>query len=136
MGTVDAGMLAGLAHPRLHVSLVAMHDDPGKNWKAADLASIAQMSRSQFISTFPKTVGQSPIAYLNAWRLSLGRAELGAGRSVKSVAAIVGFGSAAAFSRAYSRKFGSCPSSSKRRPKVVPGCKLTRLRRRKASCST
>jgi AraC-like DNA-binding protein len=118
MGTVNAGMLAGLAHPRLHVSLVAMHDDPGRNWKATDLASIAQMSRSRFISTFTETVGQSPIAYLIGWRLSLARVELRAGRSVKSVAAIVGFGSAAAFSRAYSRRFGSCPSSSKGRPKV------------------
>lgn len=113
MGTVDAGMLAGLAHPRLHVALVGMHDDPARNWRIGDLSSAAKMSRGQFISAFVETVGQSPIAYLNSWRLSLGRAELRAGRSVKSVAAMVGFGSAAAFSRAYSRKFGFSPSLSK-----------------------
>lgn len=110
IGTVDAGLLAGLAHPRLHPSLVAIHDNPARNWQIADLATIANMSRGQFISTFTQTVDQSPIAYLNGWRLALGRAKLRAGRSVKSVAAGVGFGSAAAFSRAYSRKFGSPPS--------------------------
>ena len=113
IGTVDAGLLAGLAHPRLHPSLVAIHDNPVRNWQIADLAAVAGMSRGQFISTFTQTVAQSPIAYLNGWRLALGRAELRAGQSVKSVAAKVGFGSAAAFSRAYSRKFGSPPIQSK-----------------------
>jgi AraC-like DNA-binding protein len=108
IGTVDAGLLAGLAHPMLHVSLVAMHDDPARNWHVADLAAVAGLSRGQFIATFKRTVGQSPGAYLTGWRLALGRAELRSGRSVKSVAAMVGFGSAAAFSRAFSRKFG-CP---------------------------
>lgn len=107
IGTVDAGLLAGLAHPQLHPSLVAIHDNPARNWQIADLAAIAGMSRGQFISTFTQIVDQPPIAYLNGWRLALGRAKLRAGRSVKSVAAEVGFGSAAAFSRAYSRKFGS-----------------------------
>lgn len=108
-GTVNAGLLAGLAHSRLHVSLIAMHDDPARNWKISDLATLADMSRGQFISAFTRTVGQSPIAYLNGWRLALGRTELRAGLGVKSVAARVGFGSAAAFSRAFSRKFGSPP---------------------------
>lgn len=113
IGTVDAGLLAGLSHPKLHVSLIAMHDDPVRNWQIADLAAIAEMSRGQFIAAFKQTVGQPPGAYLNAWRLALGRAKLLSGWSVKSVAAMVGFGSAAAFSRAFSRKFGYPPIQSK-----------------------
>lgn len=113
VGTVDAGLLAGLAHPKLHVSLVAMHDDPVRRWQVADLAAIAGMSRGQFIAAFKQTVGQPPGAYLNGWRLALGRAELRSGRSVKYVAVMVGFGSAAAFSRAFSRKFGCSPIQSK-----------------------
>ncbi|MCF8479873.1 MAG: AraC family transcriptional regulator [Rhodospirillum sp.] len=109
IGTVDAGLLAGLAHPKLHISLVAMHDDPVRNWRITDLATVAGLSRGQFIATFKRTVGHSPGAYLTGWRLALGRAELRSGRSVKSVAAMVGFGSAAAFSRAFSRKFGYPP---------------------------
>jgi len=110
IGTVDAGLLAGLAHPTLHVSLIAMHDEPALNWQVADLAGIAGMSRGQFTAVFRRVVGQSPGAYLNGWRLVLGRARLRSGHSVKAVAAMVGFGSAAAFSRAYSRKFGHPPS--------------------------
>lgn len=113
IGTVDAGLLAGLAHPELHKSLVAMHDNPVRNWLIRDLAAIAGMSRGQFIGIFKQTVGQPPGAYLNGWRLALGRAELRSGRGVKSVAALVGFGSAAAFSRAFSRKYGYPPSQSK-----------------------
>jgi AraC-like DNA-binding protein len=93
IGTIDAGLLAGLAHPKLHMSLVAMHDDPMRNWQNVDLAAIAGMSRGQFIKVFKQTVGQSPVAYLNCWRLVLGRVELCSGRSVKSAAAAVGFGS-------------------------------------------
>ncbi|MBZ8132774.1 AraC family transcriptional regulator [Afifella sp. IM 167] len=112
IGTVDAGLLAGLAHPRLSASLIAMHDEPARKWQIADLAAISGMSRGQFTAIFKQIVGESPGAYLNGWRLVLGRARLGSGESVKSVAAAVGFGSAAAFSRAYSRRFGHAPSQS------------------------
>jgi len=108
-GTVDAGLLAGLAHPKLYLSLVAMHDKPAQNWQISDLSAIAGMSRAQFIAVFKKTVGQPPGTYLTRWRLTLGRAKLLSGRSVKSVAAQVGFGSAAAFSRAFLREFGHSP---------------------------
>lgn len=114
-GTVNAGLLAGLAHPKLHMSLVAMHDVPQRNWQIPDLSAIAGMSRSQFIEVFRTTVGQSPGAYLTGWRLALGRSKLRSGHSVKAVAAMVGFGSAAAFSRAFARQFGSSPAAFKPR---------------------
>ncbi|KFC81251.1 helix-turn-helix transcriptional regulator [Buttiauxella agrestis] len=113
IGTVDAGLLAGLAHPKLHKSLIAMHDKPAANWNILDLSAIAGMSRAQFIEIFKKTVGQSPGAYLTSWRLALGRAKLRSGHSVKAAAAMVGFGSAAAFSRAFLRKFGHSPGEIK-----------------------
>lgn len=109
-GTADAGLLAGLAHPDLHPCLVAMHDDPARAWRIGDLANLSCMSRSRFIRSFGETVGQSPIAYLNEWRLNLARVLLADGGRIKSIAARVGFSSAAAFSRAFSRKFGSAPS--------------------------
>ena len=110
---MDAGLLAGLAHPKLHRSLIAIHDDPARKWQIPDLAAIAEMSRAQFIEVFRKTVGASPGAYLTNWRLALGAAKLRSGRSVKSVAAMVGFGSAEAFSRAFMRKFGYSPGKCK-----------------------
>lgn len=110
-GTATAGVLAGLAHPELHPCLVAMHDAPERAWRIEDLAAIAGMRRSRFLRTFGETVGQSPIAYLGNWRLDLARVLLARGTPIKTVAAQVGFGSAAAFSRAFSRRFGHPPSS-------------------------
>jgi AraC-like DNA-binding protein len=109
MGTVNAGLLAGLAHPRLHPCLVAMHDEPGRHWRTDDLARVAGMSRSHFVAQFVRTVGTTPANYLTSWRLAFGRAQLAAGYSVKAVASRAGFGSAAAFSRAFSRQYGYPP---------------------------
>lgn len=64
IGTVNAGLLAGLAHPKLHASLVAIHDDPMRNWHIAELAAIARMSRGRFIAAFKETIGKPPGAYL------------------------------------------------------------------------
>ncbi|CAI1171721.1 Bacillibactin transport regulator [Serratia plymuthica] len=113
-GAVKAGMLAGLAHPALHRSLVAMHDEPACKWSVERLAQIAGMSRSHFIERFGTVVGETPGAYLTAWRLTLGRKALMSGRSVKQVAYQVGFGSVEAFSRAFSAKYGVPPSSVKK----------------------
>ena len=124
-GTVNAGLLAGLAHPRLHMSLVAMHDDPARKWQISDLSTIAGISRAQFIEVFKKTVGEPPGAYLTRWRLALGAANLRSGRSVKSAAAMVGFGSAEAFSRAFIRKFGYSPGKCKLRGDNDEGSNLT-----------
>lgn len=114
-GGVGPGLLAGLAHPTLHRSLVAMHDDPSRAWTAADLAALAGMSRGHFITRFRAVVGQTPTAYLTFWRLTLGQQALRAEASVKAVAYRTGFGSAAAFSRAFSRQFGYAPKTVRER---------------------
>jgi transcriptional regulator GlxA family with amidase domain len=80
-------------------AIVAMHDQPSRTWHTEDLAEISGMSRSRFMTLFPKVVGMTPATYLTSWRLTLGRRELSRGGRVKSVARRVGFGSAAAFSR-------------------------------------
>jgi AraC-like DNA-binding protein len=110
-GAVGAGLLAGLAHPTLHRSLVAMHDAPARQWTLAELSALADMSRGHFITRFRTVVGQTPTAYLTGWRLALARQALLSGTSVKAVSHRVGFGSAAAFSRAFSRHFGHAPKT-------------------------
>ncbi|WP_173519544.1 cupin domain-containing protein [Ensifer sesbaniae] len=39
--TVNAGLLAGLAHPTLYPCLVAVHDDPARQWRTDVLARLA-----------------------------------------------------------------------------------------------
>jgi AraC-like DNA-binding protein len=111
IGTTGPDLLAGLSHPLLHRALVAIHDDPSRAWRIEQLAEISGLSRSRFMTLFRKVVGTTPGAYLTAWRLVLGRRALARGVRVKSAARLVGFGSAAAFSRAYSRAYGAAPES-------------------------
>lgn len=108
-GTVSAGVLAGLAEPRLVKALTAMHEQPKRPWSLEELAEIAGMSRTRFADSFRSTVGRSPMDYLTAWRMTTARQLLAKGRSVKNVAASVGYDSPAAFSRAFARITGKAP---------------------------
>lgn len=107
--TPPAGLLAGLAHPRLHRALVALHDDPARAWDSEALAARAGMSRTAFMAAFSATLGLPPGAYLASWRMQAGHDALRRGAPVKEAARRAGYGSPAAFSRAYRRAFGVPP---------------------------
>jgi AraC-like DNA-binding protein len=108
-GDSRPGLLAGLSHPGLQRALIAIHDQPSRPWRMDELAEICGMSRSAFMAIFPRVVGVTPGAYLQSWRIMVGQRALLRGESVKSVARRSGFTSSAAFSRAYSRRFGHAP---------------------------
>ena len=108
-GKADTGLLNGLANPRIAAALVAIHEVPGEPWTLEKLAETAGMSRTQFAVTFKELVGTTPMGYLSNWRLDIARSELETGRQVKAVASLCGFASPAAFSRAFSRRFGYSP---------------------------
>ncbi|MEP3045932.1 MAG: AraC family transcriptional regulator [Roseibium sp.] len=114
-GNANTGMLRGLAHPRISVALVAIHEAPSEIWTLEKLAETAGMSRTQFAVTFKEQVGTTPMGYLANWRLDIARSELEAGQQVKSVANLCGFSSPAAFSRAFSRRFGYSPKQGRSR---------------------
>ncbi len=108
-GQAKPGLLAGLAHPNLCLAIVAVHDNPGRNWHLEDLADVAGMSRTHFANSFRKVVGVTPGEYLSGWRLTLARAEIAKGAPLKVVAGKIGFSSSAALSRAFSRRYGFSP---------------------------
>ena len=108
-GQTRVGMLAGLAHAQLRKAIVAMHDEPHKEWSLEDLAATSGMSRSVFANSFRDTVGSTPGAYLQAWRIGLAQKALLQGRSLKSIAQDVGYGSEAALSRAFKAQSGKSP---------------------------
>lgn len=110
-GATGPGLLAGLAHPQIYRALAAIHDAPATPWRVADLARLSGMSRSHFMALFRETLGRTPAAYLAGWRLTLARRDLGAGRQVQDVARRAGFGSSAAFSRAFRRAYGVSPTA-------------------------
>ena len=106
---VDSGALAGLADPRLAKALNAIHAEPGRAWTLDAMANAAGMSRARFAAHFNKTLGSPPGDYLTGWRLGLARSLLRRGIPVKQVAGEVGYGSANALARAFSRRLGISP---------------------------
>jgi AraC-like DNA-binding protein len=108
-GQVQVGMLAGLAHPRLRNAVIAIHGQPSKDWGLDALAEKAGMSRTAFASAFRETVGCTPGAYLQQWRIALVQQALRQGRSLKLIAGEVGYGSESALSRAFKAQCGLSP---------------------------
>jgi transcriptional regulator GlxA family with amidase domain len=108
-GSIRSGMLAGMAHPKLRNALIAMHEQPAKEWSLEALAETAGMSRSVFADSFRDIVGCTPGAYLQSWRVSLAQQALRQGRPLKMIAIDVGYGSEAALSRAFKAQSGLAP---------------------------
>lgn len=108
-GQTQVGMLAGLADTRLRRALVAMHEQPAREWSLESLADSAGMSRSVFANSFRETVGCTPGAYLQQWRIGLAQQALRKGRPLKLIASEVGYGSEAALSRAFKSVLGASP---------------------------
>jgi AraC-like DNA-binding protein len=108
-GSIRSGMLAGMAHPKLRNALIAMHEQPAKEWSLDALAETAGMSRSVFADSFRDTVGTTSGAYLQSWRVSLAQQALRQGRPLKMIAIDVGYGSEAALSRAFKAQSGLAP---------------------------
>jgi len=113
-GHVRAGMLAGLAEPRLRNVLASLHERPQHPWSLESLAELAGMSRTAFATTFRDVVGLTPGAYLQAWRIGLAQQHLAAGMPLKLVAQEVGYSSEAALSRAFQAQTGLRPGEWRR----------------------
>lgn len=109
---VGIGWFAALSDPRLGRVLHAIHDDVSRPWTVAGLASVAGMSRAAFSAAFTARVGQPPLAYVRAWRLTIARAALARGdATVATIARDVGYESQSAFGHAYKRAFGAPPKA-------------------------
>jgi transcriptional regulator GlxA family with amidase domain len=94
--------------------LALMHRHPERRWTVAELAGAAHMSRTAFTQRFSEVVGLAPLTYLSRHRMQLAEQLLATNDlTVTEVALRVGFGSAAAFSRAFKRAHGRAPSASR-----------------------
>lgn len=104
------GLLRGLADPKLALAIRHMHRDPARALTVAELAKKAALSRSAFFERFTRAVGLPPMEYLLAWRMAvakqlLRRKDVG----LAEIAERLGYGSASAFSTAFSRSVGQAP---------------------------
>lgn len=106
------GWLSALQDPQLGRAILMMHQHPGQNWTVATLANEANQSRSVFAQRFLLATGVSPLRYLTDLRMRLAFLSLSRERQpVETVASQLGYGSLAAFSRAFKRSVGLSPGA-------------------------
>jgi len=102
--------LRALADPLIGMALQHMHDDPAAAWTVDKLAADVGMSRSAFSARFTEIAGEPPMQYLARWRLRKAAAMLRDGdETLDAIAAAVGYSSAAAFSKAFTREHDHSP---------------------------
>jgi AraC-like DNA-binding protein len=109
---------SGARDPAVGRALARIHAEPDAPWSVASLARVAGCSRSRFSARFTALVGVPPATYLRQVRLQPVADALARGERVGTVAHERGYGSAAAFSRAYKRVTGRSPRQARRELKT------------------
>jgi len=110
--SASPGLLRGLADPQLRLALRQMHAQPHQTHTVAELAKTAAMSRSTFHERFRREVGRAPMEYVTAWRMALAKNMLARKEApIADIARRVGYGSASAFSVAFTRYVGTPPGA-------------------------
>jgi AraC-like DNA-binding protein len=103
--------LSALSDPRLMRALAEAARDPLRTWTLGRMAEIAGMSRTAFAARFHQLTGASPLQTVVQMRLRLAAAELAhTTLSVDAIASRAGYGSSAAFIRAFRRAYALPPA--------------------------
>ena len=106
----EPGWLTAAMDPVLGPVLTAIHRAPERDWAVEELAKLAAMSRSAFAGRFTALLGQPPGTYVLHQRLEHAAHLLrSTSEPVGRIAAVVGYESEAAFSRAFARAHGQSP---------------------------
>jgi AraC-like DNA-binding protein len=109
------GWLAGLRDSHVARALALLHRDMTRSWTADDLGREVGLSRSALAERFTRLIGVAPMHYLANWRMQVAAQELRSrSASLIQVANQVGYGSEAAFSRAFKKAFGAAPATWRR----------------------
>jgi AraC-like DNA-binding protein len=108
----QSSWLRALTDPQITAVLRAIHAEPARAWTLAGLAARASMSRTSLATRFRELLGTSVAAYIARLRMFTAAAMLENPQRPKlaRVAAEVGYGSEAAFSRAFVREMGVAPT--------------------------
>jgi transcriptional regulator GlxA family with amidase domain len=98
-----------------------MQDGLSRPWTVASLAREARMSRAAFAASFREATGESPLGMLRRWRLCEAKRLLReTGLTLTEIALRVGYESAPALSRAFSRQENIAPGEWRRQTPGAP----------------
>lgn len=108
----SSGWLRGLRDPLVGQALILIHRRYAEDWTLEKLADEVAASRTVLAERFRRLIGEPPMQYLANWRMRMAAEKLRRpGQNAASVAYSVGFGSEAAFSRAFKRAHGMPPAA-------------------------
>jgi AraC-like DNA-binding protein len=111
-----AGWLTGAMDPVIGDAITSIHTNPAHPWTIERLADKSNLSRSAFAERFVRRVGTPPAAYIAQVRLESAADLLQyTTESISTIASEIGYDSEAAFSRAFSKRYGMPPSRWRRR---------------------
>ena len=107
-----------MGDPSLGRCLASIHDDPKRSWSLQTLAAASGLSRSALNERFETVLDTSPMRYVREWRLHLASVSLATtAKSIGTIADDAGYGTEAAFNRAFSRAYGVPPAAWRRNAK-------------------
>ncbi|MEV8407267.1 AraC family transcriptional regulator [Streptomyces niveus] len=112
-----------MGDPVVGQALRLLQNEPAHPWTVASLAARCGVSRAALARRFTALVGESPMAYLADWRLSLAADRLReTDATVESIARQVGYGGSFALSTAFKRVRGISPQEHRAgKPELVTG---------------
>lgn len=106
---------AAIADPQIGEALAHLHRAPQTPWTVEQLAALASMSRSAFAHRFTQLIGEPPLRYLARWRMHKAIEMIQENRrTTAEIAALVGYESEAAFSKAFKKWNGQGPGAFRR----------------------
>ncbi|MER7557410.1 AraC family transcriptional regulator [Nocardioides sp. NPDC126508] len=121
---------APVLDPTVAQVLSAVIADPGRPWSVETMADSVHLSRSALGERFRRSLGQSPSEALRDVRMRAARHLLAGGDGpVEQVAYAVGYGSGAAFSRAFTASHGIGPQAWREDPSGARDAERAEARR-------
>ncbi|WP_278263561.1 AraC family transcriptional regulator [Nocardia sp. AG03] len=101
---------AAFTDPHLAPALRGIHADPAHPWTVESLGARAGLSRAAFAKRFTALLGEPPLSYLTRWRM-LTAAQLlrTSDHPLSTIARRTGYSSEYAFSKAFTREYGTAP---------------------------
>ena len=106
--------LAVFNNPSIYKALHLIHTELAKRWTLESLAQQIGLSRTTFAMYFQDLVGMPPMRYITMWRMQKAKGMLETtDLTMFEIAQRVGYGSEAAFSRAFQREFEQTPGAAR-----------------------
>ncbi|MDA0238428.1 MAG: AraC family transcriptional regulator [Proteobacteria bacterium] len=106
------GWMEALRDRSVSKAIALIHRQPEEPWTVERLGRAVGASRSTLTDKFTRYLDCAPAEYLTKHRMMLAARELTSGNaSIMTIAEQIGYGSEAAFSRAFKRFYGVSPSA-------------------------